>query len=94
MPSTPDRTLPARRAAYWRVTRRLTALLLTAWFVVSFGVIFLARELSGITLFGWPVSFYMAAQGTILIYVLIVGFYAWRMQRLDRKFIRDGGDAE
>ena len=68
---------------YWRETRRLTLQLLLAWFFVTFGVIFFARELSGATLFGWPVPFFFAAQGATLIYLFIVGFYAWRMQRLD-----------
>lgn len=72
------------RAAYWRRTRRLTLQLLLAWFLVTFGVIFFARELAGFTFFGWPFSFYMAAQGTTLIYVAIVAFYAWRMRRLDK----------
>ncbi|MFD2273578.1 DUF4212 domain-containing protein [Undibacterium arcticum] len=47
--------------------------------------IFFARQLATLQLFGWPVSFYMAAQGAVLVYVLIVAFYAWRMQRLDRQ---------
>ena len=81
-----------RQATYWRRTRRFTLLLLVAWFVVTFTVIFFARELSGLTLFGWPFSFYMAAQGTTLIYVGIVGCYAWRMRRFDR--FGTGGDSD
>jgi putative solute:sodium symporter small subunit len=52
-------------------------------------VIFFARELAGLTLFGWSVSFYLAAQGAILIYLAIVGFYALRMRRLDARFGED-----
>jgi putative solute:sodium symporter small subunit len=48
-------------------------------------VIFYARELSGLQLFGWPIPFYMAAQGTILIYLLIIGAYAFLVNRLERK---------
>lgn len=83
MANNPPKTLLATHAAYWQRTRRLTLLLLLTWFVVSFAVIFFARELSGFTLFGWPVSFYMAAQGTVLIYVAIIAVYAWRMQHYD-----------
>ena len=82
---------PSTRAAYWRRTRRLTLLLLCAWFAVTSGVIFFARELSEISLFGWSFSYYMAAQGTIFIYVLLVGVYAWRMPRLDR-MLKDADD--
>ncbi len=81
-----SQTPPSPRAAHWQRVRRLTAWLLLAWFAVTFGVIFFARELSAITLFGWPLSFYMAAQGTILIYLVIVAVYAWRMRRLDLAF--------
>ena len=76
-------------ARYWRNTRRLTLQLLLAWFIATFAIIFFARELSGFTLFGWPFSFYMAAQGTTLIYVFIVGVYAWRMRRLDHSLRSD-----
>ena len=79
----------SRRAAYWRKVRRLTSLLLVLWLGVTFAVIFFARELAGLTLFGWSVSFYLAAQGAILIYLAIVGFYALRMRRLDARFGED-----
>ena len=68
---------------YWRRVRALTLLLLLLWFTVSFGVIFFARELAGLTLFGWPVPFYMAAQGTTLIYLLIIAVYALAMKKID-----------
>ena len=80
------------QATYWRRTRRFTLLLLLIWFIATFAVIFFARELADFTFFGWPVSFYMAAQGTTLIYVGIVGCYAWRMRRLDRA--AKGGDRD
>ncbi|MGV8899874.1 MAG: DUF4212 domain-containing protein [Burkholderiaceae bacterium] len=72
-----------KRALHWRATKRLTAVLLLAWLIVTFVSIFYARELSALTLFGWPVSFYMIAQGVPLIYVVILGIYAWRMRILD-----------
>lgn len=73
-----------RRNEYWRRTRRLTSVLLATWFTTTFGVIFFARELSNFTLFGWPLPFYMAAQGLIVVYLVIVGIYARRMKRLDK----------
>ncbi len=80
----PDTALAARRAAHWRQTRRLTAALLALWFATGFGSVFFARELYQYSLFGWPLSFYMAAQGSSLVYLAIIGAYAWRMRRLDR----------
>lgn len=81
----PPNRQSAPRAAHWRATRRLTTVLLLAWLGITFGGIFFARELSGSTIFGWPVSFYMLAQGMPLAYVLILGLYARRMRTLDRR---------
>lgn len=90
----PTNKLSHGRAAYWRRTRRFTLLLLLSWFLLTFGVIFFARELSAVSFFGWPFSFYMAAQGTTLIYVAIVALYAWRMRQLDRIVKEDGANVE
>jgi putative solute:sodium symporter small subunit len=70
-------------ALYWQKTRIFTLQLLLVWFVLTFGIVFFARELSTLTILGWPFSFYMAAQGLTLFYVALVGAYAWRMRRLD-----------
>ena len=78
-----------RNAAYWRRTRRLTGILLAIWFVVTFAAIFYARELAALTLFGWSVSFYLAAQGALLVYLAIVGVYALKMRALDAQYKDD-----
>jgi putative solute:sodium symporter small subunit len=70
---------------YWRKTLRITAILLSIWFVVTFVMAYFARDLN-FNFFGWPFSFYMAAQGSLIIYVLIIGFYARYMNRLDQEY--------
>lgn len=72
------------RNVYWRRVRTFTFSLIGVWFVMTFGIIFFARELAEITVFGWPLSFYMAAQGLTLLYVIIVAVYAVCMRRLDK----------
>ncbi|MCB2018895.1 MAG: DUF4212 domain-containing protein [Hydrogenophaga sp.] len=67
---------------YWRKNLRLTTVLLFIWFVVTFVVAFFARELS-FSFFGWPFSFWVGAQGALVVYCLIIAFYAWYMNRLD-----------
>lgn len=67
---------------HWRKNLRVTAWLLAVWFLVTFVVAFFARDLS-FSFFGWPFSFWIGAQGALLVYVLIIGFYAWYMDRLD-----------
>jgi putative solute:sodium symporter small subunit len=75
----------------WRASQRVTAALLAVWFVVTFGVAFFARELSA-SVFGWPLSFWVAAQGAPLVYLVLVAVYARRMSRLDARHGIDGGN--
>lgn len=79
------------RNIYWRRVRSFTFSLTAVWFFMTFGIIFFARELSHFTFFGWPFSFYMAAQGLTLMYVVIVFVYARRMRQLD-KLLKNGTD--
>lgn len=81
-----DVLLQSLRAEHWRQTRRITIALLLLWATTVFGAVFFARELSGMTLFGWPLSFYLAAQGALLVFLAIIGGYAWRMRVLDRRY--------
>ena len=71
------------RRQHWRKNRIAIAVLLSIWFLVTFAVSFFARSLS-FTFFGWPFSFWVGAQGALGVYVAIIGFYAWYMNRLDR----------
>jgi putative solute:sodium symporter small subunit len=75
---------------FWDKTRRLTMTLLGLWFVVTFGAVFFARELDRVNLFGWPLSFYMAAQGIMLVYLAIVVVYTIRMGRAERQLQQTG----
>jgi len=77
--------LTERHHQYWRKNLRISGILLVVWFVVTFVVAFYARELS-FNFFGWPFSFWVASQGALIVYVIIIGFYAWYMNRLDREF--------
>ncbi len=73
----------ARNLRHWQRVRRLTLALLLVWLAVSVGVVLFARELSSFTLMGWPVHFYLAAQGVTLVYLAITGMYALAMRRID-----------
>lgn len=71
-----------RAGQYRRSHIRLSVALMVVWGLVSFVLPFYARELNFMFL-GWPFSFWMTAQGAILVYLAIVGIYAYRMNRLD-----------
>lgn len=73
----------ARNLRHWQRVRHLTLALLLVWLAVSVGVVLFARELSSFTLMGWPVHFYLAAQGVTLVYLAITGMYALAMRRID-----------
>jgi putative solute:sodium symporter small subunit len=68
---------------YWRRARALTVLLLLVWGGVTFGATYFARELEFVFM-GWPFAYWVAAQGALLVYLLLIGVYAWVMNRLDR----------
>ena len=82
-----------KQNVYWQRNLRLTLLLLGLWFLVTFVVSFFARELNGIVILGFPFGFYMGAQGALLIYVAIIGYYARYMNGLDAEYgVKEGDD--
>jgi putative solute:sodium symporter small subunit len=75
-----------RRDAYWRANLRIMVGCLAVWFLVSFGFgILLVDVLNRWQLFGYPLGFWFAQQGSIYTFLLLIFFYAWRMNRLDRE---------
>jgi len=79
-----------KRAAYWRANLRLVGVCLSVWFVVSFlfGII-LVDQLNTIRLGGYKLGFWFAQQGSIYVFVALIFFYAFRMNKLDKKFDLD-----
>jgi putative solute:sodium symporter small subunit len=84
--------LTAKHKEYWSRNLRITAVLLFIWFVVTYVMGYYARPLAEINFFGWPLSFYMAAQGSLIIYVIILYYYAKKMRQLDVEYGVDEGD--
>jgi putative solute:sodium symporter small subunit len=85
--------LTTKQKDYWQKNLRITAGLLVVWFIATFAVVFYARELS-FSFFGWPFSFYMAAQGALIIYMIIIWFYARYMNNLDKQYSVDESKAD
>jgi putative solute:sodium symporter small subunit len=75
-----------RHRDHWRANQRLTAFCLGIWAIVTFVPAYWAQPLNRVEFFGWPLGFYMAAQGGLIVYVVLIGIYAWGMDRLDRRF--------
>jgi putative solute:sodium symporter small subunit len=80
--------------AYWRANLRLMGILLTIWFVVSFGFGILLRPvLDQVSIGGAPLGFWFAQQGSIFVFVILIFYYAHAMDRLEKRF-GAGGDGE
>ncbi|HSE09997.1 MAG TPA: DUF4212 domain-containing protein [Nocardioidaceae bacterium] len=76
-----------QRQEYWRKNLRLMAVLLVIWALVSFGAgIVFVEPLNNIEILGYPLGFWFAQQGSIMIFVVLIAVYVWRMDKLDRDY--------
>ena len=77
--------------AYWRDVVRLTLALLALWFLVSFGAGILFREaLDAIQIGGAPLGFWFAQNGAIYVFVALIFYYCFAMNRIERKYRIEG----
>jgi putative solute:sodium symporter small subunit len=84
--------LTAKHREYWSKNLSLTLVLQAIWFLVTFVLGYFARELT-FNFFGWPFSFYMGAQGSLIIYIVLIWYYAKRMRQLDEEYgVEEGED--
>ena len=73
--------------AYWQANLRLIAGCLVVWALASYGFGILLRPLlAGISVGGTDLGFWFAQQGSILTFIALIFFYAWKMNQLDNKF--------
>ena len=85
--------LTQKHKEYWRRNLSMTVVMLVIWFVVTFVSSYFARELNSFTFFGFPFGFYMGAQGSLIVYLLIIWYYARYMNNLDREYgVQEDGD--
>lgn len=75
----------ATLAAYWGENKRLTTITLVIWALVSFGAIFFVEGLNNVVIFGFPLGYYMGAQGSLVVFVALIFNYATMMNAIDRK---------
>ena len=82
-----------QRHDYWRYNLKLTVILLAIWFVVTYLISGLwAGALNEYSFLGFPLGYYMAAQGSLAIFVIEIAVYARLMNKKDLEFgIREEG---
>jgi putative solute:sodium symporter small subunit len=75
------------RQDYWKANLKLVAFCLSIWFIVSYllGIV-LVDQLNAFSLGGYKLGFWFAQQGSIYVFVVLIFFYAYRMNKLDRKY--------
>ncbi len=85
--NTGEQTSPSGdHSAYWKANIRLIMMCLAVWAIVSFGFAIILRPmLSSIEIGGTDLGFWFAQQGSILFFLAIIFFYAWRMNKIDRE---------
>ena len=71
---------------YWAKTRMLTIIALAIWFIFSLVVPWYARELNSITFLGFPLGYYMIAQGSLIVFVITIFWQNWAQDRVDDEF--------
>ena len=73
--------------AYWKENIRIVLSLLSVWFLVSFGMsILFVDYLDNFRFFGFKLGFWMAQQGAIYFFLVIIFVYVYKMKKLDRKY--------
>jgi putative solute:sodium symporter small subunit len=85
--------LTEKQAEYWRKNLVLTGILLFIWFVVTFVFGWFSRELNAFSILGFPLGFYNAAQGSLIIYVVLIWIYQHIMNKYDIQYdVHEGED--
>ena len=72
---------------YWKATLSLLTKILTVWFLASFGAgILFAEKLNDFSMGGYPLGFWFAQQGSIVIFIALIWWYKISMGKIDRQF--------
>ena len=84
-----------QRQEYWRRNLRLMAGLLVVWALVSYGAgILFVDALNNISFIGFPLGFWFAQQGSIIVFVVLIAIYVWQMDKLDKEYGVEENEAE
>ncbi|ACL26301.1 MULTISPECIES: DUF4212 domain-containing protein [Chloroflexus] len=75
-----------RNRRYWQENLRLITILLVIWFVVSYVPVLFVEALNNIVIAGFPLGYYMGSQGSLIVFVVEIFYYAYAMNKLDAKY--------
>jgi putative solute:sodium symporter small subunit len=72
--------------AHWAKTRNLMWVTLAVWAFFGFAIHFFVTPLNSIVIAGFPLGFYMAAQGSLIVFVILIFWFCWSQNRIDEEF--------
>ena len=75
----------SQKEVHWNRTRNLMIVHMVIWFIFSFVVHWFAPQLNKVSMFGWPLGFYMAAQGSLIVFVVMLFVFAKQQDNIDRQ---------
>jgi putative solute:sodium symporter small subunit len=75
----------SQQDVHWSRTRSLMFVHLSIWFIFAFVVHWFASSLNQINFFGWPLGFYMAAQGSLIVFVVQLFIFVKQQEKIDRE---------
>jgi putative solute:sodium symporter small subunit len=81
-----DQISPEAGAAHWAKTRTLMWISLAIWAFFSFVIHMFVGTLNGLSFLGFPLGFYMAAQGSLIVFVVLIFWYVARQNAIDEEF--------
>lgn len=73
----------SQRVEHWQRTKRLMVITLTLWFFFSFVIHWFAGALNAVTFLGFPMGYYMAAQGSEIAFVILIFWFARAQHKID-----------
>jgi putative solute:sodium symporter small subunit len=76
----------SQKEIHWERTRNLMIIHIAIWFIFSFVVHWMAPTLNQVSIFSFPLGFYMAAQGSLIVFVVMLFMFARQQDQIDREF--------
>jgi putative solute:sodium symporter small subunit len=76
-------TEASNREMHWKRTRSLMIVHMVIWFIFSYGVHWFAKDLNAFTFNHFPLGYYMAAQGSLIVFVVQLFFFSWQQHKID-----------
>ncbi|MDW8404856.1 DUF4212 domain-containing protein [Chloroflexus sp.] len=75
-----------RNRLYWKENLRLITILIAIWFLVSYVPVLFVEALNNVVIAGFPLGYYMGSQGSLIVFVVEIFYYAYAMNKLDAKY--------